>query len=133
MTLKELIPSYGEHKTEFDILDKQVKEENAEIKKLILESGEMKHEVDGWKASVTVSKRENFNEDKLIKILQSGSEKLEDIASVVVKFKPYVDFDALEEAIYRGDIDKDTLLEMDKAKESKEVVTLRISKVKEKK
>lgn len=132
MTLKELIPSYGEHKSEFDILDKQVKEENAQIKKLILESGEMKHEVDGWKASVSVSKRENFNEDKLIKILTTNDKFIE-VRAEIVKTKPYVDFDALEEAIYRGDIDKDMLVELDTAKESKEVVTLRISKVKEKK
>lgn len=132
MTLQELIPSYGEHKADFDALDKVVKEENSEIKKLILASGQMKHEVNGWKASVSVSNRESFNEDKLIKLLTTN-EKFVEVGVDIVKQKPYVDFDALEEAIYQGDIDKDMLLELDKVKESKEVVTLRISKVKEKK
>ena len=133
MTLQELIPSYGEHKADYDALDKIVKEENSEIKKLILESGEMKHEVDGWKASVSVSKRETFNEDKLIKVLTS--DKFLEVANAndIIKTKPYVDFDALEEAIYKGDIDEAMLIDLDAAKESKEVVTLRISKVKGKK
>lgn len=132
MTLAELIPSYGQHKADYNALEKVCDIENAEIKSQILKSGQMKHEVDGWKASVSVRKDEKFNEDKLIKLLTTDTRFIE-VGADIVKQKPYVDFDALEEAIYRGDIDKDMLLELDKVKESKEVVTLRISKVKEKK
>jgi len=40
--------------------------------------------------------------------------------------------DLLEDALYHDRIDKDTVVEMDKCRESKEIVQLRISKKKEK-
>ena len=48
----------------------------------------------------------------------------------IIKTKEYVDFDALEKAIYNGLLPGETLLEMDKAREVKEVVTLRVTKIK---
>ena len=42
-------------------------------------------------------------------------------------------FDALEKAIYDGKLTQDQLLELDRAKEVKEVVTLRVTKIKKKK
>ena len=50
----------------------------------------------------------------------------------IVKTKPYIDFDALEKALYDEALSKDQIMDIDKARETKEVVTLRVSKAKKK-
>ena len=124
--LDTLIPQYAQNKADLDSYKKICDEENKRIK-AIMENYALQHcEAGGYKAVYTVQKRESMNEDKLLEIAhQYGIPE-------IVKTKEYIDFDALESAIYNGHISQDILLEMDKAKETKEVVTLRVSKIKNK-
>lgn len=123
-SISELIPQYGLHKDELDSLKKIVDEENKSIKSLLKQSGEVSKESDGWAVKLIVQKRESMNEAKLLEIAhQFGIPE-------IVKTKEYIDFDALEKAIYDHKISTEVLVEMDKAKEVKEVETLRISKLK---
>ena len=137
MSLIDLIPQYGEHKAEADKLKKVCESENKDIKALMKADNLEEKESGGWVAKYIVQKRESINEDMLLEILHDNS--LDDdtvraiIDSGIVKTKQYVDFDALENAIYNHKIPNELLIEMDKAREVKEVETLRVTKKKEKK
>lgn len=131
--LNELIPQYASNKAELDSYKKICDKENAQIKEIMLSEKLDICEAGGYKATCTVSVRESMNEEKLLEIYHKNEAliwKLQDLG--VIKTKEYVDFDMLEKAIYDEIIPKEMLLEMDKAKESKEVVTLRVSKIKKK-
>ena len=125
VTLDTLIPQYAENKSMLDDYKKICDEENKKIKELMEEGS---YETGGYKATKSVQVRETMNEDKLLDVLRHYT-----FGAEVIKSKPYVDMDVLESLIYKGKLSKEVLMEIDKCRESKEVVTLRISKVKEKK
>ena len=125
--LKTLVPSYYENKQNLDFYKKQCDAENSEIKKLMAEQKLKDFEVDGIVAKYIIQNKETMVEEKLIALLKSKG------YTDVIKTKEYVDMDALEDALYHDVIDKDTVVEMDKCREIKEVIQLRVSKKKEKK
>lgn len=124
MTLQELIPAYAENKAELDSYKKICDKENAEIKEIMLAEDLSEEIVDNYVAKITKSNRESFNEEKLLEIAHNEG------ISEIVKTKEYIDYDILEDAIYNGKISEDILLKIATAKEVKEVVTLKVSKVK---
>ena len=126
--LDTLIPQYAQNKLELDSYKKICDKENAQIKSIMAELSDNTYEAGVYRATYSVSTRETMNEEKLLEILGDSARDMG-----IIKTKEYVDFDALEKAIYDGKISDNTLLEMDKAKESKEVVTLRVTKIKKKK
>ena len=122
--LDELIPQYASNKNELDAYKKLCDKENAEIKSIMKDLALQKYEAGEYKATYTISKRETMDEEILLEIAhQFGIPE-------IVKTKEYIDFDALENAIYNGKISPEILTEMDRARSVKEVVTLRISKKK---
>lgn len=125
--LDTLIPQYAANKAEMDDYKKICDRENAEIKSIMKDFVVSSYEASGYKATYSVSERTSMNEEMLLDIAHNYN------ISGIVKTKEYIDYDALEKAIYDGEISEDVLLEMDKAKTVKEVVTLRVSKVKQKK
>lgn len=128
VSLDTLIPQYAENKAILDDYKKICDTENKQIKDIMDEGS---YEAGGYKATKSVQVRESMNEDKLLDVMKQHYAIHQKFG--IIKTKEYIDMDALESAIYKGQIDKDTLLEIDKCRESKEVVALRISKVKEKK
>ena len=127
--LNELIPIYGQNKADMDDLKKTVDADNLEIKELCKKLNEEKVEVDGWTATYNSYYKDNINEVKLLEILH----KHEELAALIIKTKEYVDGDALEAEIYKGNIDKDILLEIKNCNTPKLVETLTVKKAKEKK
>lgn len=130
-TLEELIPRYALNKSELDAYKKLCDTDNAKIKEMMLQSQEKKHEAGDYVATVTVSERETMNEEMLISLFTS----VPSFVSIcdkynIVKTKEYIDYDALENAIYNGRIPQDMLLQMNEARQVKEVVTLKVSKKK---
>lgn len=125
--LDELIPQYGENKAILDDYKKICDSENARIKELMDDA--TTHEVGSWKATKSVQHRESMNEEKLLDVASKHSYYLSDI----IKTKRYIDMDVLEALIYKGLVPKDVLMEIDKCRETKDVVTLKITKIKEKK
>lgn len=122
--LDELIPQYAMNKSEMESYKKICDRENAEIKAIMKDSGLSNYETDDYKATYTIQKRESVNEEILLEIAHNYG------IPEIVKTKEYIDFDILEKAIYDGKISQEILTEMDRAKEVKEVVTLRVSKLK---
>ena len=123
--LATLIPKYALNKLELDGYKKLCDKENAQIKEIMKDLCLPNYVVGEYKASYSVSTRESMNEAMLLEIAHAYG------LHGIIKTKEYIDFDALELAIYDGKISDEILLEMDKAKESKDVVTLRVTKVKE--
>ena len=132
--LDELIPSYAKNKEEMDFYKKAADKENAKIKSIMLDSKLDSRQVGDYKATCSVSQRESMNEEILISLFSSVPSFVGITDEYkIVKQRPYIDFDALEKAIYDGKLNQDQLLELNKAKEVKEVVTLRVTKIKKKK
>lgn len=122
MELKELIPVYYDNKQNLDFYKKQCDAENAKIKELMAEQKITDFEVDGITAKYVIQNKESMDEDRLLILLKErGYEN-------VIKTREYVDMDLLEDALYHDTIDKDTIVEMDKCKNVKEVIQLRVSK-----
>ena len=125
--LDTLIPQYAANKSELDGYKKICDRENAEIKAIMKDLVLSHYDAGGYRASYSVSERESMNEEMLLDIAHRLG------IPEIVKTKEYIDFDALEDAIYNNRISQEVLLEMDKAKEIKKVVTLRVTRIKEKK
>ena len=119
--LTELLPIYYTQKSEMDSIKKVVDEENTEIKALMRESNLSEFVAGDIKATCSVSERQDFIEEALIAKLKEMK------VPGIVKKKEYVDMDALENAIYNGKIDAAALAD---CQTKKEVVTLRVSKIK---
>ena len=125
-TLDSLIPQYAENKSKQDEIKKVCDRENAEIKSIMQNFALPKYVAGEYKATYTIQKRESINEEMLLEIAhQFGIPE-------IVKTKEYIDFDALERAIYNNLIPEDVLHQMDAATTIKEVPTLKVSKVKAK-
>ncbi|MDD2287230.1 MAG: hypothetical protein PHY55_00185 [Bacteroidales bacterium] len=121
--LSDLLPVYEANKSEMDSYKKLVDRDNKEIKSIMLGAEMGEFVVDDIKASCSVSVREDFVEEALIAKLKEMKIR------GVVKKKEYVDMDALENAIYNGKVDAASLAD---CQTKKEVVTLRVSKLKRK-
>ena len=75
--------------------------------------------------TVTLSERksESFNEDELIEFLMSKGHEGD-----IVKTKRYVDYDALESAIYHEKLSEDDVKELDRYRDTKITYVLNIKK-----
>lgn len=124
--LDTLIPQYAANKSELEDYKKLCDKENAQIKSIMKDFVITNYEAGGYKANYIISKRESMNEAKLLEIAHRHN------LNSVIKTKEYIDFDALEDIIYKGEVSDEALLEMDKAKEVKEVISLKLTKVKKK-
>ena len=121
--LSQILPVYEANKSEMDSYKKLVDKDNKEIKTIMIGAELGEFIVDDIKASVSISEREDFIEEALIVKLKEMKIR------GIVKKKEYVDMDALENAIYHGKIDAASLAD---CQTKKEVVTLRVTKLKRK-
>ena len=97
--------------------------QNTEIKVIMNEMKLDKFETDNGKVTLSERKSEDFIEDKLITFLKDRN-----LSDGIVKTKEYVDFDALESAIYHEKISGDNLKDMAECKEVKVTQVLRINR-----
>lgn len=128
-SLDELIPEYATNKSSMDKFKKLCDESNKEIKRIMAGISCTQYSVGDWVAKYTIQKRETLNEEKLLNLFQQNEGA---IPASIIKVKPYIDMDALEDAIYKEQIPQELLLKMADCKEVKEVETLRITKAKKK-
>lgn len=126
-TLDTLIPQYAANKREQDSYKKICDKENAQIKAVMADFALQHYEAGGYKATYSIQRRESVNEEMLLEIAHQHGIK------EIVKTKEYIDFDALENAIYNGLIPEKIVEEMGTATEVKEIPVLKITKIKEEK
>ena len=125
--LDELVKAYIITKNDADDLKKVADRQNNEIKEIMSRLDIDTYTTDNdYTVRYSVSTRTKVNEDMLLETIST----LDDIPDGLIKTKEYVDTDMLENLIYRGDLDKDTLNKISNCVTEKEVVQLRISKAK---
>lgn len=126
LSLKSLIPTYGELKFQVDEDKKTVDKLKDTIKGIMKKKNLDKKEVDGYIVNYSIRVSESYNEDTLIDII-----KKHDNLKSCLKKKVYVDMEELESLIYNEKIPKKILLEIDKCRVKKESEYLTITKSKE--
>lgn len=131
MSLEELIESYGIHKSEADDLKKICDKENKNLKSILKDRGLETSSSENWVVKYIIQNRESINEEMLLDILNKDWSVTSEMLGII-KTKQYIDFEALEKCIYKGQVPQEMVLTIDKAREVKQVETLRISKKKEK-
>lgn len=129
--LEQLIPQYALNKTELDSYKKLCDKENSEIKALMAELDETSYSSGGYTAKIIVQNRESLNEEKLLNsLIAKWFDQAMELG--IIKTIYSLDSDALEKALYKGDIPQDIIQEMSKAHETKEVITLKVAREKRK-
>ena len=132
-SLDELIPIYAENKREMESYKKLCDEQNAQIKDILKTVKDGTYITGGYKAKRIVSEKETMNEDMLISLFTSVPAFVAVADNYdIVKTKPYIDFDVLEKVIYDGVLSDEQIADLSKATEKKEIVSLRVTKIKEK-
>ena len=91
-----LIPQYYQNNTQAAQLKKIVEAGSKRIKELFEKTGYRDLMVGDLMAAVTITKKEVFNEDRLLEYIKKQKIK------GLVKKREYVDMEALEDAIYHG-------------------------------
>lgn len=124
--LDNLIPEYKEKKTEEDKYKKAADKLNKEIKEEFDKQDITEYSAGGWKATITITEKSDFNELQAIEILRGSLDP--ELFDEVVKTKEYIDNDALERMIYQKTVDATLLAPCTIPKDP--TVTLRIGKAK---
>ena len=123
--LKELIDNYIEDKAKESEIKARTSEENKQIKEIFTARGIKSSDGENGTVKMTEEKHESFREDDLITFLKDKG-----YSDGIVKTKEYIDFDALESAMYHENIPVEVQKEMSSCKDVNIVVKLRISKKK---
>ena len=94
-----------------------------QIKKYLAEDNLTNYDTADSSVSVQIRSSVSFDEESLINYLKSSG-----LSRGLVKRKEYVDFDALESAIYRGKLSEEQIKELDKFKIERTTSALVIKK-----
>ena len=121
--LKYLVKDYLVNKEREKEFKDAASIQNTQIKVIMSELDIKEFETDNGKVVLSDRKTEDFNEERLIKFLKERG-----LESDIIKTKEYVDFDALESAIYHDKISGDNLKDMNSCKDVKVTQVLRINK-----
>ena len=121
--LKHLVNDYLVNKEREKEFKDAASIQNTQIKVIMSELDIKEFESDNGKVVLSDRKTEDFNEERLIKFLKERG-----LESDIIKTKEYVDFDALESAIYHDKISGDNLKDMNSCKDVKVTQVLRINK-----
>ena len=130
--LDELIPQFAEHKEKEGELKKLCDIENLEIKQLMAQENLKKYEAGGYQVNYIESNREKMNEEKLLGLLHKHFSKKQLKELKLVKMVEQIDENALENAIYNNLVGAEFVTEMASCKESTTVVSIKLTKRKEK-
>ena len=123
--LKTLVERYGNLKKEMDSYKKQVDSDNKAIKEVMSETGITEFTAGGLVARYSVAVSESFDEDKLLAKIEkmtftsaNGSEIAVGSGLGVIKMRPTIDMEALENAIYNGYVNAADLADCKVVKET---------------
>lgn len=130
--LDKLIPQFAEHKEQEGQLKKVCDSENAQIKELMAEEGLKKYEAGGYQVNYIESTREKMNEERLLELLKKNFTKKQLKEMKIIKTVEQVDEKALENAIYNNLVGSEFIIQMASCKESSTVISLKLTKKKEK-
>lgn len=131
--LDQLVGVWGKNKTQADELNKDVKRDADEIKQIML-AEKLDSSISGeYEAKLSFQHKESFDEEGLIQFLQESLWNEENGPCPYIKTVQVIDWDAVENAIYSGEINNEQLVEIDKFKTVVETPVLKLGKVKKEK
>lgn len=129
-----LVADYGAIDTKVKELKKIQDDEKESIKATLTETNLSSYTAGGYTVTKVVSNREKLDEEKALVILKKDwIYKYGSMECPYIKTREYVDLDALENAIYVGDVDKETIKKLDECREVTTVISLKCAKEKPKK
>ena len=123
--LESLVNEYGILNKSLKNLKKSVDDLNKEIKNEMAARQLDSFESNSWKISYQTRRSESLDEDKVINILVKNN-----LEEGIIAYKPYINENALESAIYNGSIPTDVLKEISGCKNIKETFALVIKEKK---
>ena len=131
--LEKLVPTYVETKSMADDYKKQADEWNKQIKSSIKEISDesQKLEIAGYKVDFQKQERTSMDEDMLMEVFKKHKKMQFAKDMGIIKTKEYIDFDALENALYNGRISEKIVTDMQACEQTKIVEVLKVSKIKE--
>lgn len=133
--LESLVISYAKNKSKLNDYTTLCDKENKEIKSLMKQFKITEIPSGDYVAKISVSTKETANESRMLAVIHdlavNNVELYKELG--IIKTREYIDFDALEAAIYNNRISEDGLMAIGKCYDTKEIETLRITKKKKKK
>jgi len=132
MKLEECVKRYGENKDYIKPYEKEIKEDNDTIKKIMKENKIKTFPGGDYEATYRIDVTEDFDYDKLVQVIHyHWREKGHgDEMCPYLKVKFEVDMPALENAIYNGDFDAKLLANCKVRKETPKLIINKIKKEK---
>lgn len=127
ITLAEVIDHYGENKAQMDKYKKLCDTDNSLIKSEMIGSKMESYSTDNYTAKITIVDKSYTDEAKVIGVIHSFNIPN---SLGIIKTKEYIDEDALEAAIYNGEIPKEVMDEIAKCKVEKTEYRLSVKKKK---
>ena len=135
MITKEQVKTYCEKKNEEKALKKEISSLGEIIKNELINSKDTDIDFDKYSVHLETRVTESIDENKMLDTLErdwvNRNGKDAELPPYI-KIARYVDMDALEVAIYKGEIPQETVLELDKCRIKKETVALTYKVAKEK-
>ena len=126
INISAIIDECKDYKDQYNALKKKSEPLETQIKDYARQNGLDTIKSNNWQANISVTPKTEFNEEKAIDILKLTLDKK--VLNKIVKKKEYIDEDALEKAIYNGDVDASSLASCTIQKEP--TVRLTIGKIK---
>ncbi len=132
--LVELVPVFARAKATADEYKKTADEQNKKIKSIIKEIADESQtlEVAGYKVDFQKQERTSMDEVMLMEVFKKHK-KIQFAKDMgIIKTKEYIDFDALENALYNGRISEKIVNDMQDCEQTKVVEVLKVTNIKEK-
>ena len=125
--LTEVIDRYGNNKAEMDKYKKLCDVDNTFIKTAMLEDNMENYATDNYTAKITTVDKGYFDEPKVLSVIHSYNIPN---SLGIIKTKEYIDEDALEAAIYNGELSKEVIDKIAECKVEKTEYRLSVRKKK---
>lgn len=133
-TLDDIVADYGKLDEQAKLLKKEVDTEKDLIKSMMCESNLTEYTAGGFTVKYSVSERTTVDEVKMLNVLkQDWVERFGSMECPYIKTIEVIDEDALESALYKGDIPENVMAELNNCQEVTEVVKLTCGRQKKKK
>lgn len=125
------IPRYCETQDKIKELKKLADEDKATIKAIMTKGKRDAFTSDGWTVSLKPRTTEDIDPDKLLNVIKTDWAKNNgSIQCPFIRTREYVDLEALEKAIYKGEVSQELLLQIDKCRVTKTSMVLYYSREK---
>lgn len=111
-TLNNIVPVYFENNNEKKSYESLVKKSGEQIKEIMSILGVDVFKVGKYTVSITSVDKSKMDEDKLLELVKTNFPK--ELKEKIIKTREYIDHEALENAMYKGEIEKDITASMAK-------------------